>query len=130
MSKPGTKLGLAALVVAVACGATWFYLNRQVAIPEDRTIFVIGFFTAVGLGIGAFVRGTRWYGGVAAAFAIFIGTFLPFTVGVSRQEVGASAIHVGDTLPRFTAVDEFGKLFDSETLHGRLVLIKFFRAHW
>ena len=65
MSKPGTKLGVAALVVAVACGAMWFTLNRLVAIPQDRTIFVIGFLTAVGLGIGAFVRGTRWYGGVA-----------------------------------------------------------------
>ena len=128
--KPGTKLGLAALGTAVAVFVAWFAVNRQVGIPEDRTFFVIGFLLAAALGITAFVRGTKWYGGLAAAVAILIGTFLPFTIAISRQEVAAGAIQVGDTIPHFKAVDEFGEWFDSESLHGHLVLIKFFRAHW
>jgi hypothetical protein len=126
----GTKLGLAALATAVVFAVAWFAVNRQVGIPDDRTIFVVGFLLAAALGVAAFVRGTRWYGGLAAVFAILIGVLLPFTMSVSRQDVAASAIQVGDTIPRFTAVDEFGKRFDSESLQGHLVLIKFFRAHW
>ena len=128
--KRGTKLGLAALGTAVAFFVGWFAMNRQVGIPENRTFFVIGFLLAAALGVAAFARGTRWYGGVAAALAILIGTFLPFTVAVSRQEVASGAIQVGDTIPHFKAVDEFGKSFDSANLNGHLVLIKFFRAHW
>jgi cytochrome oxidase Cu insertion factor (SCO1/SenC/PrrC family) len=85
---------------------------------------------AVVLGFAAFVRGTRWFGGLAAVVAILIGIFLPFTMSISRQEVAAGAIQVGDTIPHFKAVDEFGERFDSASLHGHLVLIKFFRAHW
>ena len=128
--KPGTKLGLAALGTAVAFFIGWFATNRFVGIPENRTFFVIGFLLAVALGIAAFVRGTRWFGGIAAAFAILIGIFLPFTMSISRQQVAASVIQVGDTIPHFRAVDEFGHRFDSASLQGHLVLIKFFRAHW
>jgi hypothetical protein len=128
--KPGTKLGLAALGTAIAFLIGWFATNRQVGIPEDRTFFVVGFLLAVVLGFAAFVRGTRWFGGLAAVVAILIGIFLPFTMSISRQEVAAGAIQVGDTIPHFKAVDEFGERFDSASLHGHLVLIKFFRAHW
>jgi hypothetical protein len=128
--KPGTKLGLAALGIAVAFFVGWFAVNRQVGIPEDRTFFVIGFVLAVALGVAAFVRGTKWYGGMAAVIAILIGIFLPFTMAISRQDVAAGAIQVGDKIPHFEAVDEFGERFDSARLHGHLVLIKFFRAHW
>lgn len=128
--KPGTKLGLLALVVAVACGALWSSLTRHVDIPEDRTVFVVVFLTAAALGVAAFVRGVGWVGGLAAAGAIGIGVLVPFTVAISRQEVAPNAIRVGDVIPRFTAVDEHGERFDSRSLHGQLVLIKFFRAHW
>ncbi|MFP6665368.1 MAG: hypothetical protein VCC00_14345 [Deltaproteobacteria bacterium] len=128
--KPGTKLGLAALGVAVGLFVGWFYMNRQVGIAEDRTLFVLGFLLAVVLGVGAFVRGTRWYGGLAAVFAILIGIFLPFTMAVSRQEVAPGVIQVGDTIPQFRALDEFGEWFESESLQDQLVFIKFFRAHW
>ncbi len=126
----GTKLGLAALATAIVFAVAWFAVNRQVGIPDDRTFFVVGFLVAAALGIASFVRGTRWYGGLAAVFAILIGISLPFTMSISRQDVAASAIQVGDTIPRFAAVDAFSNSFDSESLHGHLVLIKFFRAHW
>jgi hypothetical protein len=105
-------------------------LNNRVGVPENRIPFVLAFLSVAGLGFGAFVRGTRWYGGLAALVAIFIGLLIPFTVAISRQEVAPGAIAVGDTIPRFEATDEFGNLFDSESLHGHLLLIKFFRAHW
>jgi hypothetical protein len=128
--KTGTKFGILALALAMACGALWIYHIRQVDIPEDRTAFVLVFLSAAALGIAVFFKGTSWVGGVPAGIAIFIGLLLPFTIAVSPQEVTASVIKVGDTIPRFTAPDDKGEIFDSKSLHGHLVLIKFFRAHW
>ena len=128
--KTGTKLGIVAFALAVACGAVWFYHIRQVAIPEDRTIFFVVFLSAAALGVSAFFKGTSWLGGVPAGIAIFVGLLIPFTIVISPQKVTASVIKVGDTIPNFTAPDDKGEIFDSKSLHGHLVLIKFFRAHW
>jgi len=128
--KVGTILGLLAFVIAAVTIALWIRQINQVDIPENRTLFVCFFLLAVALGIGAFVFGTRWFGGVPAVIAIFIGSFLPFTIAISRQEVAANPIRVGDSIPSFTAVDDQGKRFDSDSLYGTPVLIKFFRAHW
>ena len=129
--KTGTKLGLVALALAVCTVTLWFYLTRQVNLPDSRTLFVIAFLSAAALGVAAYVKGTSILGGLPPAVAILIGLFLPFTILVSPQTVDtAKIIGVGDTIPHFTAVDGRGEAFDSATLHGHLVLIKFFRAHW
>ena len=101
-----------------------------VDIPENRTAFVVVWLSAAALGVGALVARTRWFGGVAAVLAILIGSFLPFTVAISRQEVSPTGIQVGQTIPHFTALDDEGQRFDSASLQGRVVLMKFFRGHW
>lgn len=128
--KIGTALGFVALAVAILTMVLWFRLVNQVAIPEDRTLFVVAFLTAAGLGVAAFVIGTRWFGGVPAILAIAAGLFLPFTVAISRQQVAENPIRVGDTIPVFTALDDKGERFRSGDLDGSPVLIKFFRGHW
>ncbi|MCB1691106.1 MAG: hypothetical protein KDI33_21610 [Halioglobus sp.] len=129
--KTGTKLGLAALALAVGTFVFWFYLARQVNLPDNRTGFVLVFLFAVALGVSAYVKGTSIAGGIPPAIAILIGLFLPFTIYVSPQEVEtARVIKVGDTIPHFTASDDKGVMFDSASLSDHLVLIKFFRAHW
>ncbi|MEE2776636.1 MAG: hypothetical protein VYE73_07720 [Acidobacteriota bacterium] len=126
----GTTLGLLSLVLAAITVALWFRQINQVAIPENRSAFVLSFLTAVALGIGAFFARTRWFGGVAAVLAIVVGGFFPFSVAISRQEVALNGIRVGDTVPHFTALDDQSQFFDSTSLEGRLVLMKFFRGHW
>jgi uncharacterized oligopeptide transporter (OPT) family protein len=128
--KTGTKLAFLAFGLALACTALWMYQVRQVDIPEDRTAFVLMFLVAAGLGVAALVKGAGWIGGLPAGLAIFLGLFLPFTIAVSPQEAAARAIQVGDTMPHFTATEASGEAFDSESLNGHLLLIKFFRAHW
>ena len=128
--KVGTTLGLLAFAVAAVTVALWFRQINQVDIPENRGAFVFFFLTAAALGVGAFVARARWFGGVAAVLAIIIGSFFPFSVAISRQEVAANGIRVGDTIPHFKAVDDQGELFDSKSLDGQLVLMKFFRGHW
>lgn len=126
----GTSLGLLALALAIGAVTLWGQQIRAVAIPEDRTPFVLAFGSAGALGFGAFLAGTRWFGGMASMVAILLSSLVLLTISVSRQEVAAGAIAVGDVIPRFESVDEFGQPFDSATLHDHLLLIKFFRAHW
>ena len=108
----------------------WFRQINQVDIPENRIVFVIFFFSAVALGISAFVMRTRWFGAIPALLAIVIGGFFPFSMTISRQEVATTGIQVGQTMPHFKALDRNGELFDSASLDGKPVLIKFFRGHW
>ena len=128
--KTGTWLGLLALVVAIGCTRTWFYLAENVALPENRIIFIVIWLSAVALGIAAFVKKGGWLGRIAALPAIVIGLFLPFTVSISEQVLPPSAIQVGEVIPSFSAPDDSGEVFDSARLRGNPVLIKFFRAHW
>jgi hypothetical protein len=128
--KVGTSLGFLALAVAAVTVTLWFRQINQVDIPENRTIFVIFFLTAAALGVGAFAARTRWFGGVAAVAAIVIGSFFPFSVAISRQEVATNGIQVGETIPYFSAIDDNSQRFDSESLRGQVVLMKFFRGHW
>ena len=128
--KLGTSLGVFAFALVAATVVIWFRLANQVAIPEDRTLFVVFFLLGPVMGVAAFIVGTRWFGGVAAVIAILVGLFLPFTVAISRQEVAENPISVGDTIPYFVAIDDESNRFTSASLYGTPVLIKFFRAHW
>ncbi len=129
--KTGTKFGIAALALAIGTAMYWFRLTGQVELPEDRTLFVIAFLGAAALGVFAYIKGTGLLGAIPPALAILIGVFLPFTMYISPQALDTDkSIQVGDTIPHFTAPDGKGETFDSAALHGHLVLIKFFRAHW
>ena len=130
-NKTGTKIGLAAAAIAAATTAYWCYLVDEVALPADRSLFVVLFLLAAVLGVLALVKRTSWLGAVPPLLAIVIGLFFPVTMSVSEQIVARdTVIEVGDTVPRFTSVDGSGDAFDSRVLNGHLVLIKFFRAHW
>ena len=128
--KRGTQLGLLALVVAIGCTRLWFYQAENVALPENRMLFLAVWLSAVALGIAAFVKKAGWLGRIAAVPAIIIGLFLSFTVSISEQILPPNAIRVGETIPSFSAPDDRGQVFDSARLRGSPVLIKFFRAHW
>ena len=75
--KTGTKLGLLACLLAVATDMLWFYLTRQVSLPDDRSLFVVAFLGAAALGVLAFVKGTSLPGAMPPLVAIVIGLFCP-----------------------------------------------------
>jgi len=128
--KLGTILGFAAFALAASTLAVWFRQIERVAIPENRVVFVVFFLGAVALAIAAFVLRTRWFGAIPALLAIAIGAFFPFSMAISRQEVATTGIQVGQVVPHFEALDRNGERFDSTSLAGKPVLMKFFRGHW
>ena len=130
LKNTGNQLALLALALAVGCTMVWFNQAEKVALPENRTFFIVVWLSAVALAIAAFVKKAGWLGRIAALPAIVIGLFLPFTVSISEQILPPEAIQVGETIPSFSAPDDRGELFDSAQLRGNPVLIKFFRAHW
>ena len=129
--KLGTKIGLFAAVLAGLTTRYWFHLTGQVALPSDRTGFALVFLLCAVLGVLAFIKRTSWLGAVPPVFAIVVGLFFPATMLLSEQVISPdAAIEVGDRIPRFTSIDDAGVEFDSRSLNGHLLLIKFFRAHW
>ena len=130
LKNTGNQLALFALVLAVGCTMVWFNRAENVALPENRTVFIAIWLSAVALAIAAFVKKAGWLGRIIALPAIVIGLFFPFTVSISEQILPPNAIQVGETIPNFSAPDDRGELFDSAQLRGNPVLIKFFRAHW
>ena len=130
LKNTGNQLALLALVLAVGCTLVWFNRAENVALPENRAVFIAIWLSAVALAIAAFVKKAGWLGRIAALPAIVIGLFLPFTVSISEQALPPDAIRVGETMPSFSAPDDRGQVFDSARLDGNPVLIKFFRAHW
>ena len=128
--KTATRLGLIALAVALLSAAVWAYQIWRVSVPLNPVLLVAAFLCAAALGIAALSKGTTWLGGITATTAIVIGLLLPFSMIVSPQKAGDDVIQVGDRIPAFTGVDDSGAAFDSESLKGRALLIKFFRAHW
>jgi hypothetical protein len=129
--KLGTKIGLFAAVLAGLTTRYWFHLTGEVALPSDRTGFALVFLLCAVLGVLAFIKRTSWLGAVPPVFAIVVGLFFPATMLISEQVISPdAAIEVGDRIPRFTSIDDAGVEFDSRSLNGHLVLIKFFRAHW
>jgi hypothetical protein len=123
-------LGLASLVVVGISIGLWIRALKRVEIPKNRGGFVATWIVAAGLGVTALACEPGWLGGIPAGLAVFASTFLLLTVVVGGQKVGDEAIRVGATIPDFTATDEHGQTFESQSLAGHPVLIKFFRGHW
>ena len=123
-------LGWAALALIALSIGLWIRALRRLEIPRNRASFVATWVVAGGLGVTALAGEPGGWGGIPAGFAVFASLFLLLTVAIGGQKVAGDAIQVGATIPAFTATDEHGQIFDSQSLEGHPVLIKFFRGHW
>ena len=126
----GFHLSLLAFVLVFATGFRWFQLVYAVAIPKNRLGFLLCMLLGAGLAVAALVQGARVFGSVLASLAAFIGVFFVFTWSISAQKGGAGTLQKGSKLQTFRAIDHSGNIFDSASLEGSPVLLKFFRGHW
>ena len=120
-------LGLASVLIGLVVAGRWFLRAWRVDIPRDPTSFRLAWGAGLLLGIAGLVLGSGdgfapWGVGVGVVFL-----YLSFTGG---QRVDDQRIKVGDAMPAFAGVDDTGAEFDSASLKGSRVLLKFFRGHW
>lgn len=130
MITPALVLSSLGLLAFVGATAAWFQRIQRVAIPDNRLAFLGVWLLAVVLGITSFYSaGASWLSGIFGAIAIFGGgAFLTlYALGGQRA---SDPIAVGDAMPAFSAVDSDRATFDSSSLGGAPVLLKFFRGHW
>lgn len=123
-------LGFASLAVLAISAWLWLRAIERVEIPENRGLFISAWLVAALLGFVALMGEPGWLGGVPAGLGLFASAFFLATVVVGAQKVAPGVVQVGDPIPAFTALDEHGETFDSASLAGHPVLIKFFRGHW
>ena len=120
-------LGFASLAIVLATLVRWFTRAWRVNVPNTPYFFQ----ALVGLG---FVLGIVALNidasPVAAGWAVGLAVLFVYLTSTGAQKVRGATVDVGDQLPAFTAPDDSGGVFDSSSLGGSRVLLKFFRGHW
>ena len=124
---PTFDSGLIALLVVLATSVVWFWRAFKVDIPPSPIVFAIIWFGSALVGIYAF---TQADGGAAAVWATGLGFLFLYLVSTGAQKISQESLKVGDRLPAFESVDDTGTPFNSMSLDGKPLLLKFFRGHW
>jgi hypothetical protein len=118
------------LVILVVTTALWFRLTTKVAIPDNRTAFLMFWGLAAVLGVSSFFGDNPgWLSGTLGTLATLGGAVLLVLYLLRKQGVG-KPISVGDKIPAFSGVNDQGMEFDSSGMSGSPILLKFFRGHW
>jgi hypothetical protein len=125
-----TAVGVVALILVATSATLWFRAALGVRLPKNRSTFVMVWLGGMTLALIALGSGVGWVGGTTAGLALLGGSFLTFTVAISRQRVAPDALKVGARLPDFGSLDENGDPFQLASVMGRPLLLKFFRGHW
>ncbi len=120
---------LSALVLIVGTTSLWFRAAKALRLPENRSYYVVAWIAGVGLAIFSLSGSPGWWGAVAV-IALLVGLPMLVPMAVSRQSTAGWTIHPGASLPEFSALDDRGARFESSSLAGQGVLLKFFRGHW
>jgi len=121
-------LGLSALIVVLGTMTFWFWCCFKVKIPPS-TPYQFIFFYLVGIALGC-ISLTSEPAISHASWAIGLGTIFLYLILTGAQKVGDHMLKVGDTIPAFYGFDDQNSEFDSSSLEGKRVLIKFFRGFW
>jgi hypothetical protein len=119
--------GIAGLIFVVATTVRWGWRLWRVNVPPTPYLYQALWASGIGLGIMSLYLTS---GDPYAPWAIGVGGTLLFLSATGAQKVDGNMIEVGDTVPIFTAPGEDGEVFDSSSIAGTPLLIKFFRGHW
>lgn len=126
----GITFSILAFALVLGTALIWFRLLKTVALPENRTGFVICMAAGVCLAIAGLVQGSGLLVGLLSGFAIVLGGMFMLLVLISAQKGGSGSLQEGSPLFAFSAPDHQGNTFDSSSVDGKPLLLKFFRGHW
>jgi len=126
----GLILAIASLLFVLATWTRWLKTALRQAVPDRLVGFALSMTAGLGLAIAAFFSEPGVIGGSLAAVAAFMSLFWLLATAAGKQKTGAPKAIVGQPLPAYTALNEDGSSFDSQSLVGAPYLLKFFRGHW
>ena len=130
MISSATMLGLGGVLVLVATTTNWFMRARRVAIPSNRTLFLLGWAAAGVLGVAALADiSAGWLSYILGGLSL-LGSLFLLGLYTLRNQNAPNPIMVGDTVPAFEALDDQGRTYTSDALLGTPTLLKFFSGHW
>jgi glycerol uptake facilitator-like aquaporin len=121
------SLGLVALLIVIGTAVRWFWRAWRVNVPSMPYFHAGLWATALVLGIVALNQGAP---DPVAPWAVGLALMFLYLVLTGAQKVDGPMVNVGDAIPAFTAPADSGETFDSASLAGSGVLLKFFRGHW
>ncbi len=108
----------------------WLWMIKRVQIERGRGLLRLLAGAAIVTAILAFVEGPGTFGGILAGSSLVVSSVFVILSSLARQSRQTPRVAVGDPIPEFSATDEKGEIFDFASLHGRPILLKFFRGHW
>ncbi|MFK8020497.1 MAG: hypothetical protein AB8B86_12055 [Pseudomonadales bacterium] len=126
----GLLLSIASAATVFATWSLWLKTAFRQAVPDNIAGFVLAMTTGLGLSITAFYSEPGVLGSLVATVASFMSLFWLLVTAAGKQKTDTPKIVIGRALPAFTALNEDGSPFDSQSLDGNPYLIKFFRGHW
>ncbi len=121
------NIGSIGFVIVMATLARWGWLLWNVKIPKSPIVFQALWATGLLMGALSIYQG---YDNALASWAVGVALVLLFLSSTGKQRVDGDMIVVGNTIPAFSAPDQGNATFDSASLAGSRVLLKFFRGHW
>ncbi len=127
-----TAFTLALVSVALLAGfiASWMTMIKQVQLEKGRWLLRLLAGTSMVVAGFAFAQGVELLGGILAGVAMGVSILFLVLSSLSRQSSNTPAVAVGQPMLEFSAPDENGEIFDSASLSGKPILLKFFRGHW
>ena len=125
-------LGLALLGFAVVTGTWVHYLSTipDARVPETPVAHPVAMLAGMAASVVALALELSLLTLLPAAVSLGNGMGFLWLLSQRRLPDGELVVERGAPLPRFKAWDHRGEPFDSASLAGRRVLLKFFRGHW
>ena len=135
MTIPVILAGAGCLLVMVAWVSYMATIPRNTvpARPVGAVIMQVGGTALAIAGVAWSFRGGGSPGAATiapAAVAATMGPLFLFILSQRKTPVGNIRVKVGDTLPAFAATTADGGAFNTDSLAGTRVLLKFFRGSW
>lgn len=123
-------LALVSVVLLAGFIASWMTMIKQVQLEKGRWLLRLLAGTSMVVAGLAFALGVELFGGILAGVAMGVSILFLVLSSLSRQSSNTPAVAVGQPMLEFSAPDENGEIFDSASLSGKPILLKFFRGHW
>ena len=127
-----TAFSLACVSFALLAGfvASWMMMIKRVQVENGRWLHRLLVGAMMLTAALAFAKGVELFGGILAGVALGVSIVFVVLSSLARQSGQTPAISVGQPMLAFSAPDENGDIFDSASLSGKPILLKFFRGHW